>query len=129
MNRINWIARLIAAIVLCQTLFFKFSAAPESVFIFSQLGVEPYGRILSGIIELIAGILLIIPSTQLFGAIVALFVMMGALFSHLFVLGVVVQNDGGTLFGLAILVFCCSLFVMYNNRNSLKQFLKAVVKV
>ena len=43
------VLRLVPAIILLQTLYFKFSAAPESVFIFEQLGLEPWGRIGLGV--------------------------------------------------------------------------------
>ena len=98
------ILRLVAAGILMQTLFFKFTGAPESKFIFSTLGVEPWGRWFAGFSELIAAILLLVPRTQVLGAVMALGVMFGALASHLFILGIVVQNDGGLLFGLALAV-------------------------
>src|SRR6476620_207713 len=110
-----WILRIIPAIILLQTLFFKFSAAPESVYIFSTLGLEPWGRILVGILELIASILLLIPRTTLAGAILGMGLMAGAVFSHLTKLGIVVQNDGGELFVLALIVFitCFCLFIIF----------------
>ncbi|MFX6288831.1 DoxX family protein, partial [Acinetobacter baumannii] len=80
-----------------QTLFFKFTAAPESVFIFSTLGIEPWGRIGTGIAELIASVLLLIPSTTVFGALLAMGIMGGAIVSHLAVLGIEVRGDGGQL--------------------------------
>jgi putative oxidoreductase len=104
------ILRIVAALILLQTLFFKFTGAPESVWIFTQLGVEPWGRIGSGVIELIAAVLLLIPRTAWVGALIALGVMSGAILSHLFILGIAVQGDGGLLFGLALVVFvCCAL--------------------
>lgn len=95
------ILRLVAAAILLQTLYFKFSAAPESVYIFSQLGLEPFGRIGTGIAELVAGILLLIPKTAFYGAVASFAIISGAIVSHLTVLGIVVQNDGGLLFTLA----------------------------
>ncbi len=91
-----------------QTLFFKFTAAPESVYIFSTLGLEPWGRIGIGILELVASILILIPRTTAFGAVLALGLMGGALFFHLTKLGIVVQGDGGQLFIYALLVFLSS---------------------
>ncbi len=105
------IARFVAAGILMQTLFFKFSGASESVWIFTQLGVEPFGRIGSGVVELIAAILLISGKYSRLGALLAGGTMLGAVFSHIFVLGFEVQNDGGFLFILALLVLVCSLFV------------------
>src|SRR5580698_10347887 len=92
-----WILRILAAIILLQTLFFKFSGAEESVYIFSKLGMEPWGRIGTGIIELIASILLLIPRTTAIGAVLGLGVMSGALFFHLTRLGIVVKDDHGQL--------------------------------
>ncbi|MGB5321043.1 DoxX family protein [Lutimonas sp.] len=102
---IERISSVAAAVILLQTLFFKFTGAPESVYIFNELGIEPYGRIGTGIVELIVAGLLLFKRTSLFGSILGLGVISGAILSHLFVLGIEVQNDGGLLFGLAILVF------------------------
>ena len=119
-NIFVWILRVVPAIILLQTLFFKFSAAPESVYIFSTLGLEPWGRILVGILELIASILLLIPRTTLAGAILGMALMAGAVFSHLTKLGIVVQNDGGELFVLAliVLVSCFCLFIIFRKQVS-----------
>ncbi len=105
---ILWILRLVAAVIMLQTLFFKFTAAPESVYIFSTLGMEPWGRIGIGILELIAAILILYPRTTGFGAVLATGLMAGALLSHLTKLGIVVQDDGGLLFMYALLVFVSS---------------------
>src|SRR5215204_4947539 len=108
-----WILRLLAAVILLQTLFFKFTAAPESVYIFSTLGMEPWGRIGSGIAELIASILILIPRTTWLGAALGLAVMSGAIFFHLTKLGIEVQGDGGQLFVYALIVFiCCTLLLI-----------------
>lgn len=115
---IYWLPRLIASIILLQTLYFKFGAAPESVHIFTQLGIEPYGRIGTGFIELILAILLLIPKTSLYGAIGAVGVMIGAIFSHLLVLGINL-NDGGSLFFLAIVVLISALITISQERKEL----------
>lgn len=124
-NLIYWLIKIIAAVIMLQTLFFKFTAAPESVHIFSVLNIEPIGRIGTGIIELIAGILLLIPKTSVYGALLGLSTMMGAIFSHLFVLGINVQNDGGKLFILAIITAICCSIVVFVNRNVLFQLVKS----
>jgi uncharacterized membrane protein YphA (DoxX/SURF4 family) len=116
---IAWICRIAAAIILLQTLFFKFTAAPESVYIFTKVGLEPWGRIGSGIAELIAAILILIRLTTWLGAGLALAVMLGAIFSHLTVLGVAVMNDGGLLFGLALAVAACSVILLFLQRRRL----------
>lgn len=114
-----WILRLLAAVILLQTLYFKFSAAPESIYIFSKLGIEPWGRIGTGILELIAGILLLIPATTVFGALLAIGLMAGAIFFHIAKLGIIVQNDGGQLFIYALLVFASSIALVIIYRNDL----------
>ena len=123
-----WILRLLAAIILLQTLFFKFTAAPESIYIFSMLGMEPWGRIGSGIFELIAGILILIPATTVFGALLAIALMSGAIFFHLTKLGISVQNDGGQLFIYAILVFVSSLVLAIIYRSDLIAVKKTLIR-
>jgi hypothetical protein len=110
----SWVLRGTAAAILAQTLFFKFTAAPESVYIFSVLGMEPWGRIGIGIAELIASILLLIPSTVVPGALLALGVISGAIFFHLTRLGIAltIVGDHGELFTLAVIVFVCSLSLL-----------------
>jgi len=124
MKTLTWIIRIVAAAILLQTLYFKFTAAEESVYIFSTLGIEPYGRIGSGIAESIAAILILVPRTTLIGAIMGSGVMLGAIFSHLFVLGIEVKNDGGTLFSLAIITFLCCMFLIFKNRKGIPDLLK-----
>ena len=114
-----WILRLLAAVILLQTLYFKFSAAPESIYIFSKLGMEPWGRIGTGVLELIAGILLLIPATTVFGALLAIGLMAGAIFFHITKLGISVQNDGGQLFIYALLVFVSSVVLAIIYRDNL----------
>jgi len=125
---IERIISFVAAVILLQTLYFKFSGAPESVFIFDQLGAEPYGRIGTGILELIIALLLLIRRTSLLGAILGLGVISGAIVSHLLVLGIEVQNDGGLLFGLAIAVFILLVFTIILQKEKLLLFIKAVKK-
>ena len=121
---IERISSILAAIILLQTLYFKFTGAPESVYIFSQLGIEPYGRIGTGVLELFVSVLLILRKTSLFGAIIGLGVISGAIFSHVFVLGIEVQNDGGLLFGLAILVFVLLTITLILQKDKLFSILK-----
>jgi putative oxidoreductase len=115
----SWALQLVVAVILLQTLFFKFTGAAESVYIFSTLGVEPWGRIGSGIVELIAAILLLVPATVTVGAVLALVVIVGAIFSHLTVLGIEVQGDGGLLFLLALTVFIGSAAILVLRRNEI----------
>lgn len=117
----SWTLRGIAAIILLQTLFFKFTGAKESVYIFTTLGMEPWGRIGSGVAELIASILLLLPQTVVFGAILSLGVISGAIFFHLTKLGIALPlvNDHGELFALAVIVFVCSAVVLIMHRDEL----------
>lgn len=113
---LSWVMRITAALILVQTLFFKFTGAPESVYIFTKVGAEPWGRIGSGIVELIAAVLLLTPSFTWLGSVISLGVMAGAIFSHLTVLGIEVQGDKGLLFALAIIVFVASALNLVINR-------------
>src|SRR5262249_9369179 len=116
-----WVLQLVAAVVLFQTLFFKFTGAKESVYIFSTLGLEPWGRIGSDVVELIASVLLVIPATVTIGALLSLGVISGAIFSHLTTLGIAVPavNDRGELFALAVVVFVCSTAVLILHRREI----------
>jgi len=111
-----WILRLVPAIILLQTLFYKFSGAEESIWIFTQLGAEPWGRIGSGIIELIAGLALLYRPTAWLGSILALGTMGGAIASHLLILGIEIKGDGGQLFVYALITFFSCLFLLWTDR-------------
>lgn len=115
----DWICRITAAVILGQTLFFKFTGASESIYIFTRVGLEPWGRYGSGIAELIAAILLLTPRFAWAGALLALGTITGAIFSHLTVLGIVVQDDGGLLFGLAVTVFVTSTITAFIHRREI----------
>lgn len=112
MTTLSWVLQLSVAAILLQTLFFKFTGAEESVFIFSTLGVEPWGRYASGVVELVAATLLLVPGLATYGALLSLGVISGAVVSHLTVLGIEVRGDGGLLFALAMIVFICSLAIL-----------------
>jgi hypothetical protein len=115
-NLVSWSLQIVVALILFQTLFFKFTAAEESVYIFRTLGMEPWGRIGSGVAELIAVVLLLHPRTAAIGAALSLGVISGAIASHLTKLGIVVKNDGGLLFGLAVAVFVGSTAILVIRR-------------
>jgi len=126
-----WIARLVVALILLQTLFFKFTGATESVELFTKLGVEPWGRIGTGVLELIASALILIPSTVWAGSVLAAGLMTGALMSHIFVIGIA-RDDGGQLFLYAVIVLACALYSFWKSkaqvppslRNLLPSFLQ-----
>jgi putative oxidoreductase len=116
---VSWILQIVVAGILLQTLFFKFTGAAESVYVFSTLGAEPWGRIGSGVVELMASILLLVPATTTIGAMLALAVITGAILSHLAILGIDIQGDGGLLFGLAVVVFMASGLILLLRRGEI----------
>jgi hypothetical protein len=128
MKILSIILRIVAAVIMLQTLFFKFTAAPESVYIFSKLGIDPIGRIGTGIIELISALLLFVPKRIWMGALLGTGTMAGAIMSHLLVLGINVQEDGGKLFGLAIITFVACVTVLFTERKSIETFIAKVLK-
>lgn len=127
-NIISWILRLTVAIILLQTLYFKFTAHPDSVHIFSTLGVEPWGRIGLGIVELITSILILLPTTKNIGMMLSLGIIIGAMVSHLIVLGINVSNDGGGLFILAIIVLVASCIYLFMHKEEVINTLKMIKK-
>jgi len=120
-NILHWTLKGIAALIMLQTLFFKFSGAEESIYIFSTLGMEPWGRYGTGIAELIASILLLTPKFSIWGAILAMGIMAGAILSHIAVLGIEVKGDHGQLFIYACIVFVACAVVILNNSKELKK--------
>ena len=119
-----WAVRLIAAVIMLQTLYFKFTGSAESVFIFTEVGMEPWGRIGVGVFELIASILLLVNLTAWMGAVLALGLMGGAIMMHLTILGLEVQDDGGQLFFYALIVAACSMVVLLYNKTRIVEFVK-----
>jgi putative oxidoreductase len=121
----SWLLRIAAAVILLQTLYFKFTGHPESVELFTKLGVEPWGRIGTGVIELIASILLLLPSTVFIGAALGVGLMAGAITSHLTVIGITSKGDGGQLFMLAIIVLiCCGTVLLLHKQQGINLFNK-----
>jgi hypothetical protein len=121
-----WAVRILAALVMLQTLYFKFTGAEESVYIFSAAGMEPWGRIGVGILELAAASLILVNSTVWLGAALAAGLMAGAIGMHLIILGIAVKGDGGYLFFLALLVFICSLVMLWFNKTRIVALLRAL---
>ena len=118
-SKIILVIRIVLAIILVQTLYFKFSAHPDSVYIFSKIGLEPFGRIGVGILELISAILILIPRRIWLGALLTIGLMAGAILMHLTLLGIEINNDGGVLFYMAFGVFSLSIFVLVNQRKNI----------
>ena len=122
----GWALRLLATFIMGQSLFFKFSGAEESLYIFSTLGIEPWGRIGTGVIELAAVVLILIPKTTLFGAVIGFGTMAGAILSHLTVLGIEVKNDNGLLFIYACVTLASCLILILINKSQLEVFTKQI---
>src|SRR6185369_10151369 len=120
---IFWIARIIVAIILLQTLFFKFTGAPESVELFTKLGVEPWGRIGTGVLELIASVLILIPSTVWLGAALSIGLMIGAIASHILIIGVM-RDDGGQLFLYAVIVLVFASVSFWMSKNQIPALIR-----
>lgn len=124
MKSISWILRIIAAVILLQTLYFKFTAQPESVNLFSLLGMEPWGRIATGVLELIAAIFILIPKTKLIGAGLGLGLMSGALFFHFTKIGIVDATGNATLFIYATVVFIVCGIILALGFKELKNIFR-----
>ncbi|NOT76724.1 MAG: DoxX family protein [Cyclobacteriaceae bacterium] len=128
-----WATRILAAVIMLQTLYFKFSASPESVYIFTTIGMEPWGRIGVGVMELIASVLILVPATTWLGAGLSLGLMAGAIGMHLTILGITIPsenggNDGGQLFLYAVIVTVCSLYVLWYDREKVKSVIQKFIK-
>jgi hypothetical protein len=119
LNLISWVCAVIAGLIMLQTLYFKFSGAAESVYIFTAMGMEPWGRWLTGLMEFIASTLLLIPSKRGSGAVLGAGIMAGAILSHLTVLGIVVHDDGGQLFIYAIITFTACIINVWLHRRQI----------
>ncbi|MEQ8417994.1 MAG: DoxX family protein [Imperialibacter sp.] len=113
------VLRILAAFIMLQTLYFKFTGAPESIFIFSTIGMEPWGRYMVGSMELVASVLLLIPKIYWLGGLLGMGLMAGALFFHAVFLGIEVQGDGGLLFAYAVIVFFASLVAVLDRKNDI----------
>ncbi len=121
----SWLLRIAAAVILLQTLYFKFTGHPESVQLFTKLGVEPWGRIGTGVIELIASVLLLLPAAVFAGAFLGCGLMAGAILSHLTVIGIESKGDGGQLFMLAIAVLvCCLILLVLHKQQGISLYKK-----
>ena len=121
---LHWLPRIIAALIMLQTLFFKFTGSDESVFIFTTVGMEPYGRIGVGILELIAAVLILMNTTAWLGAALALGLMGGAIMMHFTILGIEVRGDGGQLFVYALIVAVCSVIILLQNKTKIQEMIR-----
>jgi putative oxidoreductase len=125
-NILSIIIKIIVSVIYLQTLYFKFTAHPESVYIFSKLGIEPYGRVASGVIELIISIFIFIKRFEIGINLLSIFVILGAIVSHIFVIGFNINNDGGSLFFLATTIFFSNLLLIILNKIEYSSFIKKI---
>ena len=123
-----WILRILAAVIMIQTLYFKFSGSEESVYIFTTIGMEPWGRIATGIMELIASILILYPRTTGLGSLMGMGLMSGALFFHFTKLGFEIKADGGQLFIYALVVFISCTFLALIHKKEIVQLVHKLMK-
>lgn len=121
---IYWASRIVASLIMLQTLYFKFTASPESVYIFTTVGMEPWGRIGLGIFELVASVLILVPSLVWLGSLIALGLMAGAIGMHATLLGIEVMGDGGQLFLYAVIVALCSAYAFWQSRATIPLMIK-----
>jgi len=121
---LSWGLRILASLILLQSLIYKFGGHPDSILLFTKLGVEPLGRLGLGIIELVVAILILYPKTTLLGGILGVFIMAGALFTHFFLIGIIFNNDGGKLFGLAVICFLSCIGQVIILKNQLISYIK-----
>ncbi len=124
----SWLLRIAAAVILLQTLYFKFAAQPESVVLFTKLGIEPWGRIGTGVAELITAILLLIPSTIFIGALLGIGLMTGAIVAHLTIIGIESNGDGGQLFMLAVMVMVCCIIILLLHKQQAVGIINKYIK-
>ena len=116
---VSWVCQLVAAGIMIETLFFKFTAAPESVYIFKRMGTEPWWRWGQGIWELLASICLLVVPLRWAGGVLTTGAMLAAILSHMTWLGFSIQGDHGLLFGMAMVTFICGFTVMILHRHSI----------
>lgn len=124
----TWILRIAAALIMLQTLYFKFTADPQSVKLFTILGMEPWGRIGTGVMELIASILILIPRTTAYGAVIGLGLMSGAIYFHLTKLGIVFDGDA-ILFIYAVSVFVSCALLVFIYRKELLHLVRPLKSI
>jgi len=124
-----WVLRVLSALIMLQTLYFKFTGADESVYLFTKLGMEPWGRIGTGVLELVASILILYPKTTAWGALLAIGLMGGAIWFHLTKLGIAVQNDGGQLFIYALTVFVSSVILFLAYKKDILMNIKKFISI
>lgn len=121
---LSWGLRILAALILIQSLIYKFGGHSDSVLLFTVLNAEPVGRFSLGVIELVVAGLILYPKTTLLGGILGVFIMIGAILTHVFLIGIVFNNDGGKLFGLALLCFLACFGQVLILKNQLISFIK-----
>lgn len=116
-NIVSWIAQIIAVVIMGQSLFYKFTAHEESVAIFTDINMEPYGRILIGVLEVFACLLLLKRSSAHYGALLGFGIMGGAVIGHFTQIGF--EGARGQLGAMAFLVMICCAVILFIRRMEL----------
>ena len=113
----SWICCLLAAGIMSETLFFKFTGAQESIYIFKRMGTEPWWRWGQGIWELLASVCLLTRRLKWAGGVLGTGAMLAAILSHMTWLGFSILGDHGLLFGMAVVSFisCCTVLFIHRH--------------
>lgn len=129
-NIIIWVLRIALAGLYLMMSLPKFAGADMTIHIFSSIGIEPWGRYLTGAIEVLVFLLVLIPATTIYGVLLSLVTIFGALMTHFFIIGIVVKNasgtinDGGEIFITALIILALSLINLYVHRSAVPGFNK-----
>lgn len=121
-NFISWVLRIITTYIIFQIVYFKLSGDPQCIFVFEKMEIEPHGRFITGLIELVVGIFLLVPNTKLLGILGAFGAASCCLTAHFTVLGIEINNDGGQLFSMTASVFVLSIILSIIHKDEI--FLK-----
>jgi len=116
---LSWTIRILTTFIIFQIVYFKLSGDPKCIYVFKKVGGEPIGRLTTGLIELLAGILLLVPTTKIWGAIIAFLAACCCLYAHFTVLGIIINNDGGLLFAMTFSVFILSIILFFLHQKEL----------
>jgi uncharacterized membrane protein YphA (DoxX/SURF4 family) len=114
----DWSLRLVPAAILAIAVPAKFIGDPGTVAIFTQLGAEPTGRVATGVFELVAVVLLLVPGVTIYGALFTAGLMSGAILSHLAVLGVAPDGDP-SMFVMAAVAFMAASSTVWHRRREI----------
>jgi putative oxidoreductase len=113
-----WILQIGAAGMFLMVGFFKLSGDPRMVGLFDAIGLGQWFRYVTGSLEVLGALLLLIPRLSGLGALLLMGVMLGAVPTHLFVVG------GSPL--LAITLLIVTGVVAWGRRKRTMNFLAEI---